>query len=136
MVVNKTADGKDKRDFTWILRNTLHPLKNIELKAEVYGDVNFISSTLPAGTLNFDPKEKIIIWKIENMPENLDILAFPFSLIINKKNPSQQVLVSKIKITAEDTVTSQLITSMGTETLLFEESNSESVTQFFEDLQD
>ncbi len=117
----KTADNKDQRDFTWILRNTFHPLKDIELSAEVYGDVNFITSTLPAGNLTYDSKEKIINWRVEEMPESLDVLALPFSLVINKKNPTQQVLLSKIKIKATDKITEQLITFMGSETLLFEE---------------
>ncbi len=135
--VDKTADNKDKRDLTWILRNNFHPLKNIELTAEIYGDVDFVSTTLPTGVLTFEQKEKVITWKIENMPGDINTLIFPFSLIINKKNPSQQVLVSKIKISAEDTVTKQTMTFMGTETLLFEESadSGETVTQFFEDIQ-
>lgn len=138
VVVSQNGSGKDQRNLTWVLNNTFHPLKNIELTAEVYGDVTFVSSTLPAGKLTYDPKEKIISWKIDEMPESVDVLALPFTLIVNKKNPSQQVLVSKIKIKAEDTITSQLITFMGSETLLFEESSDagETVSQFFEDLQD
>jgi len=138
VLVAQNGSGKDQRDITWVLSNTFHPLKNIELTAEVYGDVTFVSSTLPAGKLTYDPKEKIITWKIDEMPESVDVLAFPFTIIINKKNPSQQVLVSKIKIQAEDATTAQLITFMGTETLLFEESADagETVNQFFEDLQE
>ena len=138
VVVAQNGSGKDQRDITWVLNNTFHPLKNLELTAEVYGDVTFVSSTLPAGKLDYDPKEKIITWKIDEMPESVDVLALPFTLIVNKKNPSQQVLVSKIKIKAEDTVTSQLITFMGNETLLFEESSDagETVSQFFEDIQE
>jgi len=137
VTVAQNGSGKDQRDFTWILNNTFHHLKNIELTAEIYGDVNFISSTLPAGKLNYNPTEKIITWTINEMPENVDVLALPFSVIVNKKNPSQQVLVSKIKIKAEDSVTQQTITFMGAETLLFEESADagETVGQFFEDLQ-
>jgi len=125
VVVKENNSGKDQRDFTWILRNTFHPLKNVELSAELYGDITFISSTLPAGKLNYDSKEKILVWNIPEMPENVDILALPFSIIINKKNPTQQVLVSKIKIKAEDTITKELITFMGAETLLFEENQGD-----------
>lgn len=121
VVVAQNNNGKDQRDFTWILKNTFHPLKNIELSAEIYGDVTLTTSTIPAGKITYDSTEKIITWTIDEMPENLDILALPFTLTVNKKNPTQQVLLSKIKIKAEDTVTSQLITFMGSETLLFEE---------------
>ncbi|HNU95922.1 MAG TPA: hypothetical protein PKH95_00745 [Candidatus Magasanikbacteria bacterium] len=123
--VTKTNDDKDKRNFTWILRNTFHPLKDIVLSAEVYGDVEFITSTIPAGKLNYDSKEKIINWTIDEMPESVDVLALSFSLMINKKNPTQQVLLSKIKIKATDKVTDQIITFMGSETLLFEEKTEE-----------
>ena len=137
VLVGENGSGKDQRDFTWILHNNFHPLKNIELTAEVYGDVTFVSSSLPAGNLTFNPKEKIITWNIAEMPESVDVLALPFSLIVNKKNLSQQVLLSKVKIRAEDSITGQTINFMGAETLLFEESSDsgETVGQFFEDLQ-
>ncbi len=124
------SNGKDRRDFTWILRNTLHPIKNIELIAEVYGDVTFVSTTLPAGNLNYASKEKIITWSIEEMPESLDILALPFSLIVNKTNPTQQVLLSKIKIKATDKITEQEINLLGEQTLLFEEKIEEEEDPF------
>lgn len=130
VVVAKNNGDKDQRDFTWILKNTFHPLKNIELSAEIYGDVTLTTSSIPAGKLDYKPKEKIITWTIEEMPENLDILALPFTLTVNKSNPSQQVLLSKIKIKAEDTVTSQIITFMGSETLLFEEKIEEEEDPF------
>ncbi|HRY36593.1 MAG TPA: hypothetical protein P5230_01775 [Candidatus Magasanikbacteria bacterium] len=123
VLVGENGSGKDQRNFTWILHNTFHPLKNIELSAEAYGDITFVSSSLPAGILNYNPKDKVIVWTIAEMPESVDILALPFSLIVNKKNPSQQVLLSKVKIKAEDVVTGQPITFMGGETLLFEEND-------------
>ncbi|PIT88389.1 MAG: hypothetical protein COU29_01205 [Candidatus Magasanikbacteria bacterium CG10_big_fil_rev_8_21_14_0_10_36_32] len=112
-------NGIEKRDITWVLTNTFHPLKNIELSAELFGDINFYSaSPTPAGILNYDQDTKKIIWTIAEMPLNLDILALPFTITINTKNPSQSALISKIHIRAEDSITGKTFDFMSDETPL------------------
>ncbi len=49
------------------------------------------------------------------MPETLDVLALPLNITLNKKDPTQNTLMSKVKITAEDTITGETITLTGDE---------------------
>lgn len=112
----RTEGAGTERAITWILGNSFHPLKNLELTATLFGDVSFSSETpAPAGTVAYDEKEKKITWQITEMPESVDVLALPFTVNINKENPTQNTLVSKVRVKAEDTVTSQTIEFMGDE---------------------
>lgn len=111
---NKISDNG--REISWVLTNNFHPLKDLELTATLFGDVSFESaSPTPAGTVNYDEKEKKISWTIPAMPEPVDILALPFTVTLNNVNPTQNTLVSKVRVRATDTVTGQVIEFMGDE---------------------
>ncbi|MFA5175057.1 MAG: hypothetical protein WC430_01380 [Patescibacteria group bacterium] len=117
-----TANGKEEHKISWILANHYHSLKNIVLTADIYGDTALTEQIeTPAGEIKItqtDAKTKKITWTIPEMPESVDILALPFTIILNSKNPTQQTLVSKVHIQAEDTITSQKLDFMGDEILL------------------
>jgi len=113
-VRSKTISEKEK-EITWILTNSFHSLKNIELTASVFGDAEFISENAPAGTINFDDENQTISWKITDMPSSVDVLALPFKILIKQINTTQNTLISKVKIKAEDSVTGQIIEIMGDE---------------------
>ncbi|MCX6781692.1 MAG: hypothetical protein NTW66_01020 [Candidatus Magasanikbacteria bacterium] len=114
--VRDSTSAENERDIQWILSNSFHPLKNIELTATLFGDANFIPpSVAPAGSVSFDADLKQISWKISEMPESVDILALPFSVNINKINPTQNTLISKVKVRAEDAVSGKTIEFMGDE---------------------
>lgn len=114
------ADGKEEHKITWVVNNTFHALKNVKLTADAFGDItwNTNTSSTPAGELRYDPTSKKITWTIENMPLSVDVLALPLSIVLNSKNPTQNTLVSKVHITAEDMVTGQTLDFMGDEVLL------------------
>lgn len=107
---------KEKHDITWVLNNTYHPLKNISVSADIYGDISWQgpSSTISA-TVDFDPKTKHLVWTIPEMTDNTDVLTLPFSVTINKKNPTQNTLISKIHITADDTISGNRLEMLGDE---------------------
>lgn len=106
----------ETHDITWILNNTFHPLKNLSLSADIYGDIIWIGpSSTSAGSVQFNPQTKHLVWNIPEMTENTDVLALPFTIIINKKNPTQSTLVSKIHIIAEDTVSGKKLELLGDE---------------------
>jgi hypothetical protein len=107
--------SETEREITWILTNSFHALKNIELSASLFGDTQFTSESAPAGTMEFDEKNKIITWKIPDMPEGVDVLAMPFKININQINSTQNTLISKIKVKALDAITGQTIEFMGDE---------------------
>ncbi len=116
-----SSDNKEheKHDITWIIGNTFHVLKNVTVNADLFGDITFSSaSTTPAGTLSFDPASKHLSWNIPELTENNDVLALPFAVTINKKNPTQNILISKVHIQAEDSVTGKQLELTGDEVSL------------------
>lgn len=110
------ASEPKTHNITWVLNNNVHPLKNIVLSADIYGDVTIVEPiTAPAGKITYNKTDKKLTWEIEQMGAETDVLALPFSIKINKKNPTQNLLVSKVRVQAEDTVTGEKIDLMGEE---------------------
>ena len=108
-----------QREITWLLGNSFHPLKNLELSASILGRVSFESPTpTPAGEVTFDADTQKVTWKISEMPEGVDVLALPFTVTILKENPTQNLLISKVHVRAEDAITGQMLDFMGDETAL------------------
>lgn len=100
------ADNKKQFMVTWVLSNSFHVLKNVAVSATLYGDVSWqqtASST--AGAVIFNPKEKTVVWNIAELPTSVDIATLPFSVTLNKDNPSQTTLISKVHIQADDAAT-------------------------------
>lgn len=113
--VSGSGNGQ-KHAVNWVLTNNFHPLKNLTLSADVYGDVSVdMPNTAPAGEVKFDPASKKITWTIPAMPESVDTLALPIAITLNKINPTQELLISKVHIQAEDTVTGEKLDFMGEE---------------------
>lgn len=114
--ISSPAAEKERHDITWVLTNSLHPLKNVNLSADVFGDATFQGpSSTPAGVLTYDKNTKHLNWNIPELNENMDVLALPFSITLNQKNPTQNMLVSKVHLTAEDPTTGKTIDLMGDE---------------------
>jgi hypothetical protein len=49
------------------------------------------------------------------MPESVDVLALPFTVKIKTANPTQNTLISKVKVKADDTVSGKTMEFMGDE---------------------
>lgn len=114
--VSGSGNGQ-KHNVNWVLTNNFHPLKNITLTADIYGDTAVdLPSPAPAGETKFDPASKKITWTIAEMPDSVDTLALPISITLNKVNPTQQMLISKVHIQADDTITGQKLDFLGEET--------------------
>lgn len=117
-----TGDSQDREvhNMDWIISNSFHELKDIELSADIYGDVVWNDGALnvPAGEAKFDAAKKLLVWKIPTMPTSVDVLDLKFSVSINQKNPSQTNLTSKVKIKARDVSTGQDIIIAGDEVML------------------
>lgn len=117
--VSALGSDKETHAITWILTNNFHPVKNLVLTANVYGDIAVEDpKNIPAGEFKYDSTEKKITWNITSMPESVDVLALPFTITMNKKNPTQNILVSKVHIQAEDTVSGEKLDFMGDEIML------------------
>lgn len=112
-----SPSGKgEKHQINWVITNNFHPLKNIVLSADVYGDTAIeLPNPVPAGEVKFDSQTKKITWTIAEMPESVDVLALPITITLNKINPTQALLVSKVHVEANDTVTGEKLDFMGDE---------------------
>ncbi|PIR03280.1 MAG: hypothetical protein COV60_01260, partial [Candidatus Magasanikbacteria bacterium CG11_big_fil_rev_8_21_14_0_20_43_7] len=101
--------------ITWLLSNSFHPLKDIEAKVDLYGNIDFDPAdvTVPAGTIAYNKEEQNLVWKVDTMPVSVDVLALQFPIVLLKKNPSQTQLTSKITVTATDTITGKQILLIG-----------------------
>ncbi|MFA6547833.1 MAG: hypothetical protein WCT11_02715 [Candidatus Magasanikbacteria bacterium] len=114
--ISSNSQEKEQHNITWVLNNTYHPLKNMTLSADVFGDIIWQGpSSTSAGTVTFDPKTKHLVWIIPEMTENTDVLDLPFTVVINKKDPTQNTLVSKIHIVADDTISGKKLEMLGDE---------------------
>lgn len=113
--IEKNAEGQDVHNITWVLTNSVHPLKNISLTATAYGDVAVAISTPSAGALSYDPMTKQLVWTIAEMPESIDVLNSNFAITLLKNNPTQNTLLSKVHLLADDEITKQKINLAGDE---------------------
>ncbi|MFA7245263.1 MAG: hypothetical protein WC070_03740 [Candidatus Magasanikbacteria bacterium] len=118
--IAEDVEGNALYKVDWILTNSYHDLKNIEVSADIYGEVNIEESgfVVPAGKLVYDKEKKKLIWTIEQMPTSVDILAAHFDVSILKENPSQKNLTSKPVIKANDETLNQEIRVFGQEIIL------------------
>ena len=115
-----SALDSDTYRVTWLLTNSFHELKDIILEAEVYGDVSVAESefVVPAGTAVFDQKTGRLTWRLDSLPTSVDVAALEFTLKLNQKNPTQENLTSKVRVTATDAVTGETVERAGEEILL------------------
>ena len=54
------GNGLETHSISWVLGNSFHELKNVELSADIYGDVSWQPDNLsvPAGEVEWDEKSK------------------------------------------------------------------------------
>ncbi len=114
--VSVTPEGKKRFAISWILNNTFHALKNIDLSATLYGDINWeANGDVSSGVLTYDAAAKKLTWHIAELPTTVDVASAPFTVSLNSNNPTQSLLISKIRIQADDTVTGKKIELLGDE---------------------
>lgn len=116
-----SESGGNTHEIKWVLTNNFHSLKNLTLAADLYGDIAVEILAAPAGEAKFDESAKRLTWTVPEMPESVDVLALPLTVTLNKKNPTQNTLVSKVHVQAEDAVTGEKLDFMGDEISLIAE---------------
>lgn len=118
--VSENSQNKTLHSVTWLLNNSFHEITNIELSADIYGDVIWQEEMAEksAGEFTYDANAKKLIWKISSMPVSQDVNYLKFGILLNSENPTQTNLTSKINIKAHDSITGKDITLSGNEILL------------------
>lgn len=116
------GDGKTTRQVTWLLSNSFHDLRDIQLSADVYGDARWNAGalSLPAGSASYDETKKTVVWTVPNMPRSVDVLALQFSVTLERDNPTQKLLMSKVRGRATDAALGREIMLAGPEIALHE----------------
>lgn len=101
--------------ISWTLSNSFHGLKNIELVADFYGDVEVDQSKFEAsaGELIYDSESERITWKIPEMPSSVDVLNSNFEIVLKVDNPTQKELMSKVRMSADDETVNATLKKVG-----------------------
>ncbi|MBT4153967.1 MAG: hypothetical protein HOE53_04965 [Candidatus Magasanikbacteria bacterium] len=113
--VSTTNNPEDTHTVTWLLSNSFHPLKNVELSAEVFGLTQMVTSTAPAGKMEYNETTKILSWTIDEWPIDIPQIPMQFTLYREGANPSQTQLMSRVELRATDTVTEENMIIIGDE---------------------
>ncbi len=102
-------------DISWKLTNSFHALKNIKLEADIYGDVEVDESKFEksGGSIVYDASQKRITWTVPEMPTSVDVLNARIPIILKTDNPTQKDLMSKVRMSAEDTIAQITIKKVG-----------------------
>ncbi|MFA7314887.1 MAG: hypothetical protein WC025_03085 [Candidatus Magasanikbacteria bacterium] len=118
--IGEDVGGNTVHKISWLLTNSFHDLKNIEISTDLYGDISVDESKIvvPAGTITYDKEQKKLLWKIDQMPISVDVLATQFEVKMLSDNPTQKNLTSKPFVKAFDDVLQQDIQVFGQEVLL------------------
>jgi uncharacterized repeat protein (TIGR01451 family) len=114
-LIGTANDGKTTHAVNWVINNSFHTLKDVLLTASTFGDISVVINNKGAGDLNFDSNQNKITWSVPEMTNNTDVLNSSFTITINKNNPSQSLLLSKVHVTALDTVTGKTLDLAGDE---------------------
>ncbi len=110
--VKKEPNDQKMYTVTWLLNNSFHELKDLNISADFFGDVSFDEKTTlvpPAGKVTVDEQKNKLIWTIPTMPTELDVLAYQFKVKLHKVNAGQTQLSSKVRVEATDVVTGEKI---------------------------
>ena len=105
----KSGGDEETHTINWIINNTFHALKNITVTAMAFGDISYQLLDKGAGEMIYDETQKKITWTIEEMPTETDVLSSSFSITLHSVNPTQNLLLTKAHLTAEDSVTGRII---------------------------
>ena len=106
-VRHEVEKDTSEHTLTWLLTNSFHEIKNIEIEMDLYGKIDWNEDLLvvPAGKVDYDQNAQRIIWRVDSMPTSVDVLALQFGFQLSGANPTQTNLTSKIKLQAVDAIT-------------------------------
>lgn len=113
----QVSGSTETHTVQWVVSNTVHPLKDIRVEADIYGNVEFDEKkmTVPAGIVTYDKEKKKIIWTVPQMTDSTDVLALEMTLVLPNRNPTQTKLMSRPQFTATDDVVGKPIAMTGEE---------------------
>jgi len=106
--LEKHTNNNEEYKITWIITNANQSLKNVQVTATLSEGVSFESEPTPAGAGDFNEQNRQISWNIPQIPEELDVLAWPFTLTIPKISSGSDS-ISSFKIEAVDATTNKKI---------------------------
>jgi hypothetical protein len=103
---------KTKYKIFWQIDNSLHEIKNVELKAKLPGYVKFEGNEKTSAGNLFLNQSNEIVWQISRMPTSIDSSTSSFEISITPGSADALKilnLLSEIKLTVVDSVTNTRI---------------------------
>lgn len=101
------TSSSDTYRVTWTVKNDIHAVKDVVVKASLVGDVEWLGQELQNGSLTFDAKSKAARWTIPSISSGTKIERASFVVRINAKTAGQQLLMTTTALEATDTVINQ-----------------------------
>lgn len=110
-VLKQVVDKKDTFDVSWDISSMPHEIQNVEISGQIFGDIAWKGEKLTAslGKIEFDVKEKKLLWKIDKLTPSMTAQKASFSFVRNSFNSTQTQLISKVQIKGKDVVTGKEI---------------------------
>jgi len=120
--ITTSDDDQDVHTITWTLSNSFHDVKDLEITADVYGDVSVDLDSVDAsdGSAEYDEEAKKMTWTLGAFEAGADDVILTFVVTEEKEDPSQTNLTSKVKVKATDGKTREEIIYLGDAILLLE----------------
>ncbi len=118
--ITENEQQEKVHNIAWTLDNSFHDLKNIEVKADVFGEIDWMEEALNAttGTAQFDSEQQKLAWNIDSLPKESQSQTLNFSVQLEEQDPTQTNLTSKVQVEARDKTTKKDIIIVGDEVLL------------------
>jgi hypothetical protein len=94
-----------------LVQNNFHELKDLSVKFDVFGDIELSEDDfiVPAGKVAYDKEKQHVVWSVDSLPLEIDILALQFNFDFKSKNPTQTDITSNIVLEAVDTITGKTV---------------------------
>lgn len=105
-----TTDTTDTYRIIWRFSNSVHPLKDILVKANLVGDIEWLGQESSAGTVAFDSKTKNVRWSIPSIAAGTNNQDASFIIHLKGTAPGQTLLMTQSTLEATDATVNKPIT--------------------------
>jgi len=118
--ITNNDQQQDVHNIAWTLNNNFHDLSDIEVKADIFGEIEWMEEALTAttGTAKYSSEQQQLTWNIDSLPKEAQPQTLNFSVRLKEQDPTQTNLTSKVQVKAKDQTTNKNIIVVGDEVLL------------------
>lgn len=100
--LESTSASTNTYRITWTIKNSIHALKNVTVKAGLVGDIAWLGQEVSGGSLVFDPKTKSVRWTIPTMDTTTSEHTTSFVIQLKAATSGQKMLMTGSNLDALD----------------------------------